>query len=623
MCGIAGVWRKRETIGGDDLADVAAMMQAVVHRGPDGHGEWHDGRVAFGHRRLSIIDLTDDASQPMLTPDGLGVLTYNGEVYNFRRLRAALEREGVIFRTASDTEVVLLALYHWGPEKAVPLFDGMFAFGYLDKRSGVLWLGRDRLGIKPISVMETEERILFGSEDKQLLACAGVRRSVDTREIMLRMAGQQRDNESSLFSGVERVAPGFLWRIDRAGIVKTRYWHVLDVLDAGRILQPGGSDAERARELERLIEESVALHCISDATLATACSGGVDSGLVTALAKRIRPNTHGYVVHPLLGHSEAEAAERTGRLVGADIRRVPVDRESFLRLWPRTIWHLESDGWHGSLMGVLALTDQCRADGVKVLLAGEGADELFGGYPWQVNSMKAWRSLIWPASWFQSRRYVARRRAMQRLAPFAKSGGRGGGRNAAMRSLDPAVGLLQTELFDALEPVEPLTDRAFLGACLSDMYSHMQDLLHRHDRLSMASSVELRVPFIENALIDFAIHLPRRQKLRRGTGKWLLKQVAQKYLPRENIRAPKIGFGMSHDFSDGSEDLLRDGLLRDRLRWDRKSTDGIVEMAKTDNVSRCRLVGTEIFLRLYQRGDAQEEVGERLVGAVPKSARQG
>lgn len=600
-------------IGAADLADIAAMMRAVVHRGPDGFGDWHDGRVAFGHRRLSIIDLTDCARQPMLTPDGQGVLTYNGEVYNFRPLRAALEREGVTFRTASDTEVVLQALHHWGVAHAVPRFDGMFAFAYLDRRSGALWLARDRLGIKPLSVAETPDRIVFGSEDKQLIGCAGVDRGVDTREIILRQAGQQRDNESSLFSGIERLLPGYLWRIDDSGVEKTRYWHVLDALDARRIVTERASDAERAATLERLLEESVAMHCISDAALATACSGGVDSGLVTALAGRILPRTRGYVVDPLIGHSEAQAAERTGRRVGVEIRRVPVDRETFLRLWPRMVWHLESDGWHGSLMAMLALTDQCRADGVKVLLAGEGADELFGGYFWQRSSLKRWRSMVWPATMFQSRRSVARHRAAARLSPFVKSGGHANGRNAAMRSLDPAVNLLQTDLFDALEPVGSLTDRAYLGACLFDMYSHMQDLLHRHDRLSMASSVELRVPFIENALIDFALHLPRRQKLRRNTAKWLLKQVALRHLPRENVTAPKIGFGMSHAFSDGSEELLRDGLLRDVLRWDRKSLEGIIALMKDDNISRSRLVGTEIFLRLYQRGDAQEDVAETLV----------
>ncbi|WP_367212840.1 asparagine synthetase B, partial [Mesorhizobium sp.] len=146
MCGIAGVWRKRDPISGGDIADVTRMMQALGHRGPDDHASWNDGRLALGHRRLSIIDLSAQAREPMLTACGKGVLVYNGEVYNYRSLRDALEADGRRFRTVSDTEVVLEALHHWGPDKAIPMFDGMFAIAYFDARAGALWLARDRLG---------------------------------------------------------------------------------------------------------------------------------------------------------------------------------------------------------------------------------------------------------------------------------------------------------------------------------------------------------------------------------------------------------------------------------------------------------------------------------------------
>lgn len=613
MCGIAGVWRKRDPIGAGDLSDIARMMQALAHRGPDDHDSWNGARLALGHRRLTIIDPSPAAREPMLTSDGQGVLCYNGEVYNYRSLRKTLEAEGLEFRTVSDTEVVLQALHHWGVEKAVPLFDGMFAFAYFDQRDGALWLARDRLGIKPISVADTADRLLFASEDKAILACHDFARRVDAREITLRLAWQSRDSSYSVFEGIERLPPAGLWKISDGGIEKQRFWHVLDVLETSRIVDDRTSDAEHMASLEALLEQSVELHCIADASLATACSGGIDSGLITALAKRYRPEMHGYVIDPQLGRSEAESAERTGRHVGVSIRRVPVDRDRFLELWPRAVWHLESDGWHASVAGLLALADQCRADGVKVLLTGEGSDELFGGYRWQASTIRLWRQ-SWLRRLFRPKAARDRKFARLRRAPFRNSIGRGSpwDRNIVLRALSPELNFLQTKLFDRLDGVNPDGDRAFLASCLYDLYSHLQDLLHRHDRLSMAASVELRVPFLENRLIDFAMHLPRRHKYRNRTGKWLLKKVAEGYLPRENIYAAKNGFEMSGAFSAGTQGLLRGGFLRDAMKWSASELDDLIDMAGSEESSRLRLVGMEMLLRLYLGGETAGSLTEAL-----------
>ncbi|TGQ82312.1 asparagine synthase (glutamine-hydrolyzing) [Mesorhizobium sp. M8A.F.Ca.ET.207.01.1.1] len=621
MCGIAGVWRKRDPISGGDIADVNSMMQALAHRGPDDHASWNDGRLALGHRRLSIIDLSAQAREPMLTACGKGVLVYNGEVYNYRSLRDALEAEGRRFRTVSDTEVVLEALHHWGPDKAIPMFDGMFAIAYFDARAGALWLARDRLGIKPMSVAETGERILFASEDKAILACDGVARSVDAREITLRLAWQSRDSCSSLFQGIERLPPAGLWKISDAGIEKRCFWHVLDALDPARIVGDTASDAEHMATLEALIKDSVELHCIADTSLAAACSGGVDSGLVTTLAKRFRPEMTAYVVDPGIGHSEADDAERTASQAHVPLNRVPVDKDRFLDLWPKTIWHLESDGWHASHVCLLALAEQCRADGIKVLLTGEGADELFGGYDWQEASLKLWRPWSWPRRLFLSKRSLTRKFERQRHAPFRTSiaGGHAWDRNIVLRALSPELNFLQAKIFDRLEPVTPLGDRAFLGCCLHDMYSHLQDLLNRHDRLSMAASVELRVPFLENRLIDFAIHLPRRHKYRQKQGKWLLKKVAEKHIPLQNVRARKNGFQVSANFTAGTESLLHGGFLRDAMKWPASSVADLIDLARRDQASRLRLVGMELFLRLHAGGQSTGHLTEALHAAVAET----
>jgi len=613
MCGVAGVWRKRDPITAGDRSDVAGMMRALAHRGPDDHGSWNDARLALGHRRLAIIDPSPAAREPMLTASGDGVLCYNGEVYNYRSLRKALEAEGLMFRTASDTEVVLQALHHWGPDKAVTLFDGMFSFAYFDAREGSLWLARDSLGIKPMSVAETGDRILFASEDKAILGCDGFARRIDTRELTLRLAWQSRDSSYSVFEGIERLPPAGLWKITADGIEKRRFWHILDVLETSRIVGDETPDAGHMATLQALLQESVELHCIADTGLATACSGGVDSGLITALAKRHRPEMHGYVVDPQLGYSEAVDAERTGRHVGVGLRRVPVDRDRFFELWPRAVWHIESDGWHASHVGLLALAEQCRADGIKVLLTGEGSDELFGGYGWQASTIRLWRQ-PWLLGLFRSKASRDRKFRQRRWAPFRNSIGRGSpwDRNIVLRALSPELNFLQTKLFDRLDGIAPDGDRAFLASCFYDLYSHMQDLLHRHDRLSMAASVELRVPFLENRLIDFAIHLPRRHKYRNRTSKWLLKQVAGRYLPRENIRAVKNGFGMSEAFSAGTHGLLRGGLLRDVMKWSAAELEDLIDMAASQEPSRLRLVGMEMLLRLYMGGETAGGLTEAL-----------
>ena len=185
-----------------------------------------------------------------------------------------------------------------------------------------------------------------------------------------------------------------------------------------------------------------------------------------------------------------------------------------------------------------------------------------------------------------------------------------------LRALSPDLNFLQMKIFERLEPVTPPGDRAFLGSCLYDLYSHMQDLLHRHDRLSMAASVELRVPFLENRLIDFAIHLPRRYKYRDKTGKWLLKKVAEKHIPRQNIHARKMGFDISSEFTAGTQGLLRGGFLRDALKWPASSVDDLVDLARRDEPSRMRLVGMELFLRLHIGGKTVSQLTEALHAAV-------
>jgi asparagine synthase (glutamine-hydrolysing) len=616
MCGIAGMMGMRGPLPPDSMREIRSMMEAQRHRGPDDQSTWSCDTVSLGHRRLAIFDTGPQAVQPMVTPDGQGVLAFNGAVYNFRELREELRREGLTFRTDSDTEVILAILHHRGPERAVSELNGMFALAYYDARTKSLWLARDRLGIKPLSLAIQPDRLLFASEDKALLACRGVSREIDTREVTLRLAFQARDAAASLFSGLEKLPPAALWRIRDGQIRREGYWNAVDVLDTCRLAAAPGKGILQ-RELRALLDRSVELHCRADTSLATACSSGVDSGLITAFACRWRPAFHSYVVDPKFGASEGPDAERTAGHLGVPMLRVELHAQRFLELWPRVVHHLESCGWLPSDIGLFALSERCRADGVKVLLTGEGADELFGGYEWHLADAARWRILDRPRRWLLGSR---RRRNLERhlrTAPFGRplgSASRDERRIAAI-SLSPAQNFLPARIMDKLAPIKRPSDRVLVGSCLHDLYTHLQELLYRHDRLSMAHGVELRVPFLENGLMDFALHLPPSARARGRQGKRLLRHLAMEHLPAENVRARKRGFPIDRSCTAGTQSLLRGGLLADTLRWSRSEAADVEKLAAGADLLRIRLVGMEMFLRLFAGSDSTDSLAEQLIRA--------
>lgn len=625
MCGIAGIWRLAGMAGDADGADVRAMIAAIAHRGPDGEGYWAKDQLTLGHCRLAIIDTSDRGLQPALTPDHSGVLAYNGEVYNYRELRRELEAIGIHFRSETDTEVVLWALHRWGVEEAVRRFTGMFAFAYFDQRRNALWLCRDRLGIKALSVAQTGDRLLFASEDKALLRASGVETRIDARSLTLSLALQCIDSHLSSFAGIRRLPPGACWRVDDDGIHEGSFWDALSAIDVDR-LADRGRDVEQAKEeLESLLRRSVGLHCLSDVKLATACSSGVDSGLVTALSREFVDPFHAYVVAPDTGVSEVEGAQRTCDRLGVPLRRVEFDRDAYLRNLAIAVYHIENGNLNNSNAALLAMTRRCRDDGVKVLLTGEGSDELFGGYPWHATSARRARRRSLLAALGPTRHIRERRLTRLRTNAFANAfAGLGPGeRRVLSTSLFARHMLSQECILEALTPVSPVFSRVFAGNGIFDLYGHMQCIIHRHDRISMASSVELRVPFLESGVIDFALNLHPDFKYRKRQGKWLLKEVASKYLPRENILARKKGFPITSDYFAGTQSILKGGALRELMAWSVRETDSIVAMCQSEAALRTILVGHEVFSRIYGAGVSPEQVGETLIAAVSDNGANG
>jgi asparagine synthase (glutamine-hydrolysing) len=613
MCGIAGFWKR----GGKsaDTTDIAPMLAAISHRGPDGEGSWHDGHVALGHRRLTILDTSERASQPMVTDDGQGVLTYNGETYNFQALRRELEAEGHTFRSTGDTEVVLTALHHWGPEKAIPRFNGMFALAYFDRRDGALWLARDRLGIKTLVTADIGDTVLFASEVKALLAHPGMPRRIDGMALIKWIVSPRRHAHRLLFESVDSVAAGSWWKISADGIEKRCYFHILDALDIDRLIAARQRNfADLVDEVESRLIDSVGLHLASDVPLAAMCSGGVDSSLVAAYAKQLQPDITAYVADIDFAGSEGDQAELVGNHLGVPVERVAVDRERYLRGYPECVWHSDGPLTHPSDPALLAVTRACRANGVKVLLTGEGSDELFGGYSDHVSLWRKLRHLELLAPILPSARRKVRRLAAG-LTSFEGKPREMLDRNLAL-AIDADEEFVRQRIVDRLAPIEPLSDRAFLAFGLVDLYGFLTALLHRHDRLGMAASMEMRVPFIENQLIDFATHLPRWAKVHRRQGKRVVKQAAARRLPPGVVYAPKKGFPAPGAFVRGTGRLLVDGRLAEAMEWNSRTTKEIVVMLEADRQLCFRIVSLELWLRQFFSGEAAGELGERLVAAA-------
>lgn len=627
MCGIAGVLTRHAAV---DRGVLDAMLDPIAYRGPDDRGVWTHGPVGLGHVRLSILDLSDRAHQPALTPDGLGVLVYNGEVYNFRELRRRLEAAGIRFVSHSDTEVVLHALHHWGPEQAVAQFNGMFAFAYYDLRDATLWLGRDRLGIKPLYVGRTGNGIVFGSEIKAVLAHPAMACRPDLHALITQILYERLDGTWTPFEHIELVQPGTLRRFGATEQTIT-WFDLLRDLDPQRILAGANTSfASNALEFETRFDASVQRHMISDAPLATLCSGGHDSSLVTAAAKQHKRDIVAYVadVEGMQG-AELARARRVCEHIGVELRPVPVSTGQYLRLWPEAIRANDQPNYFAQNIAAMAVAGAMQRDGFKVVLAGDGADELFGGYSWHERVYRMWRRRRLHARWIRNNKLF---RALGRLNPLLApldlealaerpfsplhqadvSGVAGPGICAidgAKRHVRAAA------LFRRLEALPRHEQRAYLAMSFEDAYVHLAEMLRSNDRMAMRHSIEVRVPFIDNELIDFGLHLPFHAKYHRGVTKRVVTALAGRRLPADVVRLPKIGFWVPDQLWRGMTHFLRDGAVAQLLKWRPQDQDDILRLVERYPRFLYRLLSTELWYRIYFDGATPEQLGETLLAA--------
>jgi len=581
MCGLAGFWTG-ESVAYDAGAVLRRMGAVLRHRGPDDEGHWWDEqlRAGFAHRRLSIIDLSPEGHQPMVSASGRYVIAYNGEVYNFADLRQDLVGRGVAFRGGSDTEVMLAAIECYGLPEAVRKFTGMFAFALFDRLTRTLSLVRDRLGEKPLYYARMGRTLLFGSQLSALRAHPHWRTEVDRNALALFLRYNYVPAPYSIYRGVQKMRPGTILTIDdpAADPVESTYWSARHVVEAGAASPSRADEHDLIEELDALLRATVRREMLADVPLGAFLSGGIDSSLIVALmqAQSDRPVRTFTIGFHERAYSEAEHAKAVAKHLGTEHTELYVTAAEMLATVPR-LPMLQDEPFADSSQVPTMLVSELARQHVTVSLSGDGGDELFGGYNrYSVGGrLRRWLRPV-PRSIRRGAVRAIRRwspeqwdRGLAVLWRTALPGSVSGDRlhklaevldcdsdEAMYRNLvshwrDPAQ-IVQ----GAHEPPTILTEpdhwaavEGFLPWMMyMDLVSYLpDDILVKVDRASMSVSLESRAPYLDHSIVEFAWRLPLEMRVRGGQGKWILRQVLDRYVPRALLERPKMGFGVPLD----------------------------------------------------------------------------
>lgn len=611
MCGITGFFHQKPSFSFLTHA-ITRMSDAITHRGPDDTGFWvEDGLgLALGHRRLSILDLSPAGHQPMLSPCGRYVIVFNGEIYNHQELRKRLEAAGnaPAWRGHSDTETLLTGFATWGIEQTLQSAVGMFAIALWDRQTRQLTLARDRLGEKPLYYGWQGDHFFFGSELKALKAHPDFRAEVDRDALTLLLRHNCIPAPYSIYQGIAKLMPGHFLTISLSDISAARnaqpraYWRLNDVVARGLADPFTGSASEAVDLLEQRLSSSIADQMLSDVPLGAFLSGGVDSSTIVALMQArsrqpVRTFTIGFEEQ---GYDEAGHAKAVARHLGTDHTELYVRPEDALELIPR-LPSIYCEPFSDSSQIPTFLVSQMASQHVTVALSGDGGDELFGGYNRYLTARGVWNQMqrlpvsarhaaagllrtLPPAAWdrlFAFFKPLLPRR-MHLVTPgdkahkladvLAVSDSHAFFRQLTSHWKDPAAVVMgarepQTLLTDSSHG--PRTDSFEHWMMAMDAQTYMaDDILVKVDRAAMANSLETRVPMLDHRVVELAWRMPLDLKIRDGQGKWLLRQVLYRHVPRQLIERPKQGFGLPlgswlrGPLRDWAEDLLDEGRMR-------------------------------------------------------------
>lgn len=561
MCGICGIFNFDR---GDpvDKAVLDSMNRQIVHRGPDDEGFYASENIGLAMRRLSIIDLSS-GHQPMSNEDGTLWIVFNGEIYNHQELRPGLEARGHRYRTHSDTETIVHLYEEYGRD-CLQRLRGMFAFAIWDRRSHRLFCARDRLGIKPFYYYLDSTHFLFGSEIKTLLAHPSLKAEFNRPVLPEYLAFGYLSGEETFFKGIRKLMPGYWMELDESGQVKTgQYWD-LTVPAAG---EPKPRQYY-VKTYGELLEQAVSSHLMSDVPLGVFLSGGLDSGVIAALTTKLRRSpietfSVGYAEAP---YSELPYAQEVASHIGSLHHEVKVSWNDFMSALPRLIWHEDEPMvWPSSVP--LYFVARLARERVTVVLTGEGSDETLAGYTrypwtlWNARFDRAYRGIV-PSG---LRRLIRRKTDEPKALPLAIQRrlrhtflARDGASwpsfyfdNFYSSFSEQAQ---QELLADSHKPAPGAAYRGSLAAwegssgdmlhrlLYTDIKTYLVELLMKQDNMSMAASIESRVPFLDHVLVEFTAGIPASYSLRGLAGKFILKSVAEGLLPNSIIYRKKMGF---------------------------------------------------------------------------------
>ncbi|HEU4630574.1 MAG TPA: asparagine synthase (glutamine-hydrolyzing) [Gemmatimonadaceae bacterium] len=515
LVGIAGAAPARE--------EVAAMLATIRHRGPDGHGCRVTAGAAFGHARLAIVDLSEAGAQPMCTPDGRYTLVYNGELYNHADFRPALEAEGVCFRGHSDTETLLWLLVRHGAA-VLPRLNGIFAFAFHDALTDTLLLARDQLGVKPLYYARGRDgRLLFASEIKALFATGEVEPRANVEDLVELFLFHFIAGERTAFATVTELLPGHLLQRADGRVRVAEYWTPVTAAREGPCDGAAASTPEAAAgALRDRVRDAVHRQLMADVPIGVMSSGGIDSGLVTAFATRGAARLRGFSFRDTAhDYDEFHEACRLGELFGVDVAPVTIAPDEVPAVLERAAWHYDEPIPRPHFLAAYAVARDARATGLKVLMSGEGGDEVFGGYTRYAELLAAMCATGDESALVFAHNRVALPR-LARLWPGQRFGN-------AFRFWCAA----ETAGLD-------LVNRQLLV----DQRTFLQHFLQRSDRMGMAASVEVRVPLLDPWLVEHANRLPGSAKIEGTHTKRGLKAAARTVLPASVFDRPKRGFDM-------------------------------------------------------------------------------
>jgi asparagine synthase (glutamine-hydrolysing) len=581
MCGLAGVFGSKGW-STEELQRIGLRMsEAIAHRGPDDNGVWVDATagIALGFRRLAIVDLSAQGHQPMRSESGRFIIIFNGEVYNHASLRRELESSGCSFRGHSDTEVILAAFDKWGIERAVSRFIGMFAIAVWDVSRQELSLIRDRLGIKPLFVYQRNGMVSFGSELKALLAGPEFDRTLDTSALTSYLRYLYVPAPQSIFRHVVKLPPGHILTIaDPTAPLSgsSPFWSVETAARAGQGAQFSGADEDAIAELETLLTDAVRLRMQADVPLGALLSGGIDSSTVVALMQRSadRPVKTFTIGFDQREFDEAAHARAVAKHLGTDHTELRLTGADALTVVPRLAEMFDEPLADPSQIPTYLICEMARRE-VAVALTGDGGDELLGGYNRYIQGerliagFERWPSLLrrFSASGLTSVSVSTWNRMRDTLRPVFPAAGRTRHLGEKMHKLGELLRAESTQgmyrsLLSAWQDPEDLVFDGATGIpdswperstqlalmermMLADQTSYLpDDLLAKVDRASMAVSLEARVPILDHRVVEFSWRLPRKFKVRAGRGKWILRQILYRHVPRALVDREKMGFSV-------------------------------------------------------------------------------